>query len=82
MKIANKKELQQIAINHQSDIDFKDFMKIQKKYTAGPYSFLVIDAALPSDNVPVVTLSTQYNAKLSQQLKSGLKRITNWNKCL
>ena len=57
-------------------------MKIQKKYTAGPYSFLVIDAALPSDNVPVVTLSTQYNAKLSQQLKSGLKRITNWKKCL
>ena len=43
---------------------------------------MVIDAALPSDNVPVVTLSTQYNAKLSQQLKSGLKRITNWNKCL
>ena len=28
MKIANKKELQQIAINHSSDIDFKDFMKI------------------------------------------------------
>ena len=43
---------------------------------------MVTDAALPSDNVPVVTLSTQYNAKLSQQLKSGLKRITNWNKCL
>ena len=33
MKIPNKIELQQIALNHSSDIDFKDFMKIYKKYT-------------------------------------------------
>ena len=32
--------------------------------------------------VPVVTLSTQENAKLLQQLKSGFKRVINWNKCL
>ena len=31
--------------------------------------------------VPVVTLSTQDNAKLFQQLKSGFKRTINWNKC-
>ena len=31
MKIPNKRELQQIALNHSSDIDFKDFMKIYKK---------------------------------------------------
>ena len=30
--------------------------------------------------VPVVTLSTQDNAKLLQQLKSGFKRAINWNK--
>ena len=30
--------------------------------------------------VPVVTLSTQDNAKLLQQLKSGFKRPINWNK--
>ena len=30
--------------------------------------------------VPVVTLSIQDNAKLLQQLKSGFKRTTNWNK--
>ena len=30
--------------------------------------------------VPVVTLSTQGNAKLFQQLKSGFKRTINWNK--
>ena len=31
MKIPSKRELQQIALNHSSDIDFKDFMKIIKK---------------------------------------------------
>ena len=50
MKIPNKKELPQIALNHSSDIDFKDFMKIFKKWTAEPYSFLVSDTTLPSDN--------------------------------
>ena len=32
--------------------------------------------------VPVVTLSTQENAKFLQQLKSGFKRVINWNKYL
>ena len=31
MKSPSKRELQQIALNHSSDIDFKDFMKIYKK---------------------------------------------------
>ena len=30
--------------------------------------------------VPVVTLSSQANAKLLEQLKSGFKRTINWNK--
>ena len=51
MKIPNKRELQQIALNHSSNIDFKDFMKIYKKYTAEPYSFLVNDTTLPSVNL-------------------------------
>ena len=50
MKILNKSELQQTALNHSSDIDFKDFMKIYKKYTKEPYSFLVNDTTLPSDD--------------------------------
>ena len=50
MKIPNKRELQQSALNHSSDIDFKDFMKIYKKYTKEPYSFLVNDTTLPSDD--------------------------------
>ena len=32
--------------------------------------------------VPVVTLSTQGNAKLLPQLKSGVKRLISWNKYL
>ena len=51
MRIPNKRELRQIAINHSSDVDFKDFMKIYKKCTAEPYSFLVNDTTLPSVNL-------------------------------
>ena len=50
MEIPNKRELQQIALNHSSDIDFKDFMNIYKKCPTELYSFLVNDATLPSDN--------------------------------
>ena len=41
MKIPNKRELQQLAISHSSDMDFKDFIRIYKKCTDKPYSFLV-----------------------------------------
>ena len=50
LKIPRKRELQQIALNHSSDIGFKDFMKIYKKCIAEPYSFLVNDTTIPSDN--------------------------------
>ena len=50
MKIPNKKELQQIASNNLSDIDFKDFMKLYKEYIKETYSFLVNDTILSSDN--------------------------------
>ena len=49
-KIPNKRELQQIAINHSSDISTKDFINIYRECTAKPYSFLVIDTTLASDN--------------------------------
>ena len=49
MKIPNKIELVQIAINHSSDINTKGFIEIYK-CTDKPYSFLVIDTTLPSNN--------------------------------
>ena len=33
MKINNKRELQNIAINHSADIDYKDFVKIYRECT-------------------------------------------------
>ena len=51
MKIPNKRELQQIAFNHSSDIDLKNFMNLYKKCTAKAFSFLVIDARPASDNL-------------------------------
>ena len=50
MKINNRKELQNIAINHSADIDYQDFMKIYRECTREPYSFLTIDTTLPSSN--------------------------------
>ena len=50
IKIPNKRELQHTAFNHSSDIDVRDFINLNKKCTAKPYSFLVIDATLGSDN--------------------------------
>ena len=50
MKILNKRELQQITINHTADVDFKDFMELYKKYTAEQYPFLLNNTVLPSDN--------------------------------
>ena len=51
MKIPNKRELQQIASNLLSDIVFEDFMKLYKDSTKEPYSFLVDDTTLSSDNL-------------------------------
>ena len=51
MKIPNKRELQQVALNHSSDINFKDFIKIYKKCTSKSYSFSVNDVLLASDKI-------------------------------
>ena len=45
----NKRELQQIALNHSSDIHFKDFIKIYKNVLQN-HIFFVNDTTLPSHN--------------------------------
>ena len=47
MKINDRKELQNIAINYSEDIDYKDFVKIYEEYTRKPYSFMTIYTILP-----------------------------------
>ena len=50
MNIHNRRELKNIAINHAAYIEYKNFMKIYRKWTKEPYSFLSIDTTLPADN--------------------------------
>ena len=50
MKIPSQRELQQIAFNNSSDIEFKDVFDLYKKCTTTPYSFLATDTTLVSDN--------------------------------
>ena len=50
-KISNKRELQQISINHSSDINTKDYAhNIYRKYTDERIFFLIIDTMLASNN--------------------------------
>ena len=51
MKINNKRESQNIVINHSADIDYGDFMKIYRECTEEPYNFLTIDTTLPASNI-------------------------------
>ena len=48
-KLNNKRELQNIAINHSADIDYKDFVNIYKDCTKESYNFLTIDTTQPVD---------------------------------
>ena len=50
MKINNKRELQNIAINHSADIDYQDFKKIYRECTKESYDFLIIDTTLPASD--------------------------------
>ena len=50
MKINNQRDLQNIAINHSTDIDYQDFIKICRECTKEPYNFLTIDTKLPASD--------------------------------
>ena len=73
IKIPNKKEIQQIASNHFSDTDFKDFMKLDKDYTNTPYSFLVNDTTVSSKH------SLRFRKKLLQKSVITIKTMLNMN---
>ena len=71
VKIPNQRELQQMAINHSSDIYFKDFIKTYKKNAAEPNYFLFNNATLPLDN------PLQFRIKMKLKIKNNLKKIKN-----
>ena len=41
-KLNNKRELQNIALNHSAGIDYKDFLNIYRNCTKEPYNFLTM----------------------------------------
>ena len=50
MKMNNRRELQNIAINHSAETDYKDFMKIYRECTKEPVNLLTIDTMLPAND--------------------------------
>ena len=64
MKINNKRELKNIAINHSADIDYQDFIKIYRECTKEPYNFLTIDTTLPASD------SLRFRKKLFDSYKN------------
>ena len=68
MKTPNRQEPQQITFNHLSDIGFRDFMSLYKKCTAKPYSFLVTDASLATDNLLLFKKALGKQAKTIENL--------------
>ena len=69
MKIDNKTELQNFAINHSAGIDYKDFMKIYRQCVKEPYSFLTIDTTLPASD-PL---------RFRKNLSDSYKNDSNWS---
>ena len=61
MKIANKRDFQQIASNNSSNTVLKELMKFYKNYTKKPYSFLMNDTSLQS---------TYYNMTVKSRRRS------------
>ena len=51
MKTPNKSQIQQTTFYYSSDIGLEDYMNLYQKCTANPYSFLVIDTTIASDNL-------------------------------
>ena len=68
MKINNKRELQNIAINDSGDIDYQDFIKIYRQCTKEPYNFLTIDTSLPT------TDPLRFRKKLFEIFNKGLDK--------
>ena len=50
MKINNKRKIQNIAINHSTHIDSRDFVKIYREYKKEYFNFLPIDTTLPASD--------------------------------
>ena len=73
-KINNKRELQNIAINHSADIDYQDFKKNYRECTKEPFNFLTIDTTFPASDPLrfrrkffILTYKNDNNLKIKQK---------------
>ena len=69
MKINNKRELKNIAIDHSADFDYNKFVKIYRECTREPYSLLTIDITLPASD----------SLRLKKKFFSFCKDDSNWS---
>ena len=70
MKILKKLELQQIAFNHSSDTDFRNFINLYEKCITKSFS-LVYDATLASDN------PSRFKKHLLEKIQKLIMRTDN-----
>ena len=73
----SRKTLEMLLINCEINIILNWSENFIISFVTGEIKFTINDTKL---YVPIVTLSTEDNGKLLQQLKSGFKRTINWNK--
>ena len=71
MKVPNKRELEQIASNHSSGIDFKNFMKLYKDYTKE------LNSLLANNTRKSITIQEELIIKMSisQKIKTTNNKI-------
>ena len=69
MKINNKRELQNIAVNHSLNINYQCFKKIYREFTTEPYNSMTIDTTLPAIN------PSRFRKKLFESYKND----SNWS---
>lgn len=50
MKTSNKREFQEIASKHSSDVEIKGFLSLDKYYTKGTFLYFANNTTLPSNN--------------------------------
>ena len=64
-KLNNRRELQNITIDHSADIDYKDFIKIYRVCKKEPFNFLTIGTT--KDNKFIKILLRYYKLKYDRQ---------------
>ena len=66
MKIHNKRQLQQVVINHLADVDYKNLINVYKMASREQYSFLTIDTTFPANDPLRENLLLSYESDINR----------------